>query len=321
MHDLKIENARICDGLGNPIFDGAVAVTAGRITAVGEVSEPVRQTVDAAGLVLAPGIVDVHTHYDAQLTWDNSASPSPANGVTTIIIGNCGFTIAPCKPADREITLKNLTRVEGIPYKALEQGVEWNFESFDDYLAALEARGAVPNVACFAGHGSIRTWVMGEAARRRAASADEIEQMCALLGNALDVGAIGFSTSFSESHNGEGGLPVASRLADSAEIEALAGVLREKNMGTLQITRGNTASIESIGALQAIAARPLQMSAIMTAPGFPQMTLNDIAALEAERTAGKIPIDLEIIYGHCWGSGALAGHSEVVIDASRIGLR
>ena len=153
----------------------------------------------AEGLLLAPGIVDVHTHYDAQLTWDPTATPSPQNGVTTIVIGNCGFTIAPCKPKDREITLKNLTRVEGIPYQALELGVDWNFETFAEYLAALETRGAVPNVACFAGHGSLRTWVMGEDARHRAATPEEVEQMCALLGDALDQGAIGLSTTFSES--------------------------------------------------------------------------------------------------------------------------
>jgi len=287
MYDLKFENAQVCDGLGNPIFSGAVAVEAGRIAAIGDIPRKAKETVDAVGLVLAPGLVDVHTHYDAQITWDNTARPSPANGVTTVVIGNCGFTIAPCKVRDREVTLRNLTKVEGIPYQALEQGVAWNFESFGEYLSALESRGAVPNIACFAGHSSIRTFVMGEDARRRAATKEEIDSMCALLGEALDVGAIGLSTSMSQSHNGDGGFPVPSRLADDAEIEALAGVLRKKNKGTLQITRSNTASIESIGALQEIVARPLQMSAVMTTPGFPEMTEQDMRAIDAQRAAGR----------------------------------
>ena len=287
MHDLKIENARICDGLGNPITLGTLAVTDGRISGVGLDVGTARHTVDAEGMVLAPGIVDVHTHYDAQITWDNTATPSPQNGVTTVIIGNCGFTIAPCRPADREITLKNLTKVEGIPYDALKRGVNWNFETFGEYLCAIEARGTVPNIACFVGHSSIRTWAMGDDARHRPANPQEIDRMCDLLGEALAEGAIGFSTSFSESHNGEGGLPVASRLADAAELEALAGVLRGKNQGTLQITRGNTATIQSIGALQAIAGRPLQMSAVMTVPKFPEMAKQDMTALEAERASGR----------------------------------
>ena len=118
MYDLKFENAQVCDGLGNPIFSGAVAVEAGRIAAIGDIPRKAKETVDAVGLVLAPGLVDVHTHYDAQITWDNTARPSPANGVTTVVIGNCGFTIAPCKVRDREVTLRNLTKVEGIPYQA-----------------------------------------------------------------------------------------------------------------------------------------------------------------------------------------------------------
>ena len=271
MHDLKIQNARICDGLGNPITLGTLAVTDGRISAVGPDVGTARHTIDAEGMVLAPGIVDVHTHYDAQITWDNTATPSPQNGVTTLIMGNCGFTIAPCRPADREITLRNLTKVEGIPYDALKRGVNWDFETFGEYLCAIEARGTVPNIACFAGHSSIRTWAMGDDARHRRANVQEIDRMRDLLGEALAEGAIGFSTSFSESHNGEGGLPVASRLADAAELEALAAVLRERNQGTLQITRSNTATIQSIGALQAIADRPLQMSAVMTVPKFPVM--------------------------------------------------
>ncbi len=285
--DLKFVNARVCDGLGNPIIKGEVAVTNGQIAAVGDNLGSATETIDAGGLVLAPGIIDVHTHYDAQITWDNTASPSPANGVTTVVIGNCGFTIAPCKPADREIVLKDLTKVEGIPYKALDAGVKWNFETFTQYMAELEARGTVPNVACFAGHSSIRTYVMGEDARRRTATSEEIDHMCGILGESLDVGAIGFSTSMSQSHNGHGGFPVPSRLADTEELDALAEVLRLKNKGVLQITRSNTASIESIAKLQEKCGRPVQMSAVMTAPGFPELTVQDMRGIDEQRAKGR----------------------------------
>ena len=287
MFDLKISNARICDGLGNPIAAGEVGVLDGKIAAVAAQLGPATETIDAKGMVLAPGLVDVHTHYDAQITWDNTATPSPANGVTTVIIGNCGFTIAPCKPRDREIVLKDLTKVEGIPYKVLDAGVNWNFETFEEYLDSLEKNGAVPNIACFAGHSSIRTWVMGEDSRQRSASDDEIDAMCKVLGDALDAGAIGFSTSLSESHNGHCGFPVPSRLADDREIHALVRVLGKKNIGTFQITRSNVATIESFGKIADLCGRPVQFSAIMTSPGFPGKTRDEMRAIDALRAEGK----------------------------------
>ena len=284
--DLKIEDVRICDGLGNPIEAGEVAVKDGRIVSVGEASGPARETVDGDGLVLAPGFVDVHTHYDAQITWDRTATPSPAHGVTTVVIGNCGFSIAPCRTDQREITLKNLTKVEGIPYKALAAGVNWTFETFDEYLNSLETGGVTPNIACFAGHSAIRTYVMGDDARRRAATDVEIDTMCGLLGDALDAGAIGFSTSLFELHNGDGGYPMPSRLAENKELLALARVLKEKDKGTLQVVRGNALSIEALGEIAEDIGRPVQMSAITTAPGFPEIAEIDICKVETIRARG-----------------------------------
>jgi len=173
MHDLVIDNAVVLDGLGGPAREGGVAVAGGRIAAVGHDLGAARQRVDARGLALAPGIVDIHTHYDAQLTWDPFATPSTALGVTTVVIGNCGFTIAPCRPADRDLTLRNLTHVEGMALEALRAGVRWDFESYPQYLDAMERRGVVPNVAAFLGHSSLRTYVLGaEATRRPATPAD-----------------------------------------------------------------------------------------------------------------------------------------------------
>src|SRR5215831_9911035 len=174
MHDLVIDNASVIDGLGGPARPGGVAVTRGRIVGVGADLGPARERVDARGLTLAPGIVDLHTHYDAQLTWDSFATPSTALGVTTVVIGNCGFTIAPCRPADRDLTLRNLTHVEGMSIDALRNGIKWDFESYGDYLGMLEKRGVGPNVAAFVGHSSIRTYVMGDDAAKRTATDDEI---------------------------------------------------------------------------------------------------------------------------------------------------
>ena len=156
---------------------GSVAVSGDRITAVGRASStiPIETRIDGKGLALAPGIIDSHTHFDAQVTWDPMVTPSPEHGVTTALIGNCGFTIAPCRPADRELTMQNLVRVEGMSLEAMRAGINWEFESFDDYLALIERQGVGPNIAAFVGHSSIRTYVMGSAAPLRSATVDEVE--------------------------------------------------------------------------------------------------------------------------------------------------
>src|SRR5258706_14214438 len=174
MHDLIIENATIYDGLGSAPQRGSVALANGRIAEVGKVEGEARERFNADGLALMPGIIDTHTHYDAQITWDPFANPSPALGVTTVVMGNCGFTIAPCKPADRDLTMRHLTHVEGMSLDALRAGINWGFESFPQYLDMLEQQGVGPNVACFAGHSAIRTFVMGEEATERTATDAEI---------------------------------------------------------------------------------------------------------------------------------------------------
>src|SRR5438874_9656079 len=192
MHDLVIDNAVVLDGLGGPAREGGVAVAGGRIAAVGHDLGAARQRVDARGLALAPGIVDIHTHFDAQLTWDPFATPSSSLGVTTVVIGNCGFTIAPCRTADRDLTLRNLTHVEGMSLEALRAGVAWDFETYPEYLDALERKGAVPNIASFCGHSSVRTWVLGKDAAKRTATKQEVAEMRRLVVDAMTAGACGF---------------------------------------------------------------------------------------------------------------------------------
>src|ERR1700704_5629177 len=192
VHDLVIDNARIIDGLGAPALEGGVAVADGRIAAVGRNLGAARQTVDAEGLALAPGIVDIHTHYDAQLTWDPYATPSTSLGVTTVVIGNCGFTIAPCRPQHRDVIMRNLTHVEGMSLDAMRAGIRWDFESYPEYLASIERRGVVPNVASFVGHSSVRTFVLGEDASKRAATDAEIAEMKRIVLEAVKAGGPGF---------------------------------------------------------------------------------------------------------------------------------
>ncbi|NDB19225.1 MAG: hypothetical protein EB027_08220, partial [Actinobacteria bacterium] len=169
MHDLLIRGALLVDGSGAEPQRADVAVSGGRVATVEAPGAKLaaRETVDADGLALMPGIIDNHTHYDAQITWDPWCSPSPQLGVTTAVIGNCGFTIAPCRPSDRDRIMRNLTQVEGMSLEVLQAGIDWQFESVPDYLAMIERRGTVPNVAAFVGHSSLRTFVMGDDASRR----------------------------------------------------------------------------------------------------------------------------------------------------------
>ena len=243
MFDLVIRDALLLDGLGSPPRRAGVAVKDGRIVEVGKILGSARETIVADGLALMPGIIDNHTHYDAQLTWDPWASPSPALGVTTAIIGNCGFTIAPCRARDRDLVMKNLTQVEGMSLEVLRTGIRWDFETVPQYLDMLERRGAALNVAAFVGHSSIRTYVMGDAATERPATDEEISQMRALVLQGMRAGAIGFSTSTSPAHNGEGGRPMPSRLADAAELRALVGCLREAGRGVFMLTKGGQTAI------------------------------------------------------------------------------
>src|SRR5918995_1008237 len=188
MFDLVIRDAMLLDGLSAPPRRGGVAVKDGRIVEIGRILGSAKEIVNGDGLALMPGIIDNHTHYDAQLTWDPWASPSPALGVTTAIIGNCGFTIAPCRARDRELVMRNLTQVEGMSLAVLRAGVRWEFESAPQYLDMLERRGSALNVAAFVGHSSVRTYVMGDAATERAAKPNEIAEMRSLVLQAMQAG-------------------------------------------------------------------------------------------------------------------------------------
>ena len=287
MHDLVIDNALVIDGLGTSARAGGVAVKDGRIADIGPDLGAAQQRVDAGGLVLAPGIVDIHTHYDAQLTWDPFATPSTSLGVTTVVIGNCGFTIAPCRPPDRDLTLRALTHVEGMSLDALRAGVRWDFESYPEYLDAMDRRGVVPNVASFVGHSSVRTYVLGADATRRPATEAEIAEMRRIVLEAVRVGAIGFATSTLEQHNGEAGVPMPSRLADERELMALTGALGEAGRGVFMLTKGMTSTIPWLEKVSAANGRPVMIAAMFVDPGDPTRVFRELGEIETARTRGR----------------------------------
>ncbi len=287
MHDLVIRNALLLDGLGSTPFHGDLGVSNGKIVETGKAKNSYRKSINADGLALMPGIIDNHTHYDAQLTWDPLASPSPALGVTTAIIGNCGFTIAPCKPAGRDLIMRNLTQVEGMSIEVLRQGITWEFESIPEYLAMLERRGVGLNIACFAGHSSIRSFVMGEDATRRAATDAEIEAMRRLVLEGVLAGAIGFATSTSPAHNGEGGVPMPSRLAEDRELRALVGCLREAGRGLFMLTKGGQTKMAFLEELAADSGRPVVVAALLHNNTSPGVVFDDLDAIAAANGRGR----------------------------------
>jgi len=235
MPDLVIRGATLCDGTGREAIRGDLAVQGDCIAALGRVPERAPTEIDATGLVLAPGFIDLHTHYDCQLFWDPYATPSPWHGVTTVVTGNCGFTIAPCRAEDRETLMKLLLYVEGMPLETLRAGIRWAWEDFSGYLDALEALGPGINIAPFVGHSAVRFHVLGRAAVERAATGEERAQMAALVREAMAAGAIGWSTSLSPTHFFGDGTPAPSRLADAEELLELAATLRSLDRGVIEV--------------------------------------------------------------------------------------
>ena len=299
MLDLRIAGGTLVDGTGAPPRRGDVGIRDGRIAALGDVSEDARRTIDASGLAVAPGFVDIHTHYDAQAFWDGTLSPSPFHGVTTVVGGNCGFSIAPLAPGAGDYLMRMLARVEGMPLESLREGVPWDWRSFGEYLGKLEGRLAV-NAGFLVGHSALRRVVMGERAVGHEASETELARMVELLRQSVREGGLGFSSSSAATHNDGEGDPVPSRHASREELLALARAIRDLPGTTLEFIPGTGIWGEKEKALMAdlslAANRPLNWNVLAPNSLAPQYTEAQLSASDyaAERGARVVALTVPL---------------------------
>ena len=263
--DLVIRGGTVVDGTGAPGRAADVAIADGVIREIGPTCDGERE-LDASGCVVAPGFIDIHTHYDAQVFWDPALRPSSYHGVTTVVAGNCGFTIAPTRPEHHDVIVRTLENVEDMDPATLTAGVAWDFETFPEYLDAVGRRGTTLNFTAYVGHSPLRLYVMGDAAYERAATADEIERMAALVREGIDAGGAGFSTSFSFAHRGIDGKPVPSRFAEADEVEALFRATADTGKGVVLITPGEQCTYADVYEWQPQLGRPFTYP-LFAAPG------------------------------------------------------
>ncbi|MFD4600057.1 amidohydrolase family protein [Streptomyces sp. NPDC058464] len=294
MLDHVIKGATVVDGTGAPGFVADVGIRDGRVAVIGAVAEESRTSEDAAGLVLAPGFVDPHTHYDAQLFWDPYATPSLNHGVTTVAAGNCGFTLAPlnpARPADADYTRRMMSKVEGMSLVALEEGAPWSWSGFGEYLDALEGRIAV-NAGFMVGHCALRRYVMGADAVGGQPSEEQLAEIVRLLHEAMDAGAWGFSTTQSSTHSDGDGQPVASRHALPAELLALSKAVGEHEGTQIEaivagcLDQFSDAEIELFAEMSAVAGRPLNWNVLTVDAAVPERVPRQLQASERARKAG-----------------------------------
>ncbi|WP_033312869.1 D-aminoacylase [Streptomyces iakyrus] len=294
MLDHVIKGATVVDGTGAPAYTADVGIRDGRIAVIGRLTEESRTTEDARGLVLTPGFVDPHTHYDAQLFWDPYATPSLNHGVTTVAGGNCGFTLAPLhpdRPEDADYTRRMMSRVEGMALVALEEGAPWNWHSFGEYLDALEGRIAV-NAGFMVGHCALRRYVMGPDAVGGQPSQEQLAAMVRLLREAMDAGAWGLSTTQSSSHSDGDGQPVASRHAQPAELLALSRAVGECEGTQIEaivagcLDQFSDAEIDLFVEMSAVAGRPLNWNVLTIDAAVPERVPRQLLASEQARKAG-----------------------------------
>jgi N-acyl-D-aspartate/D-glutamate deacylase len=312
MLDLVIRGGEVVDGTGTVRARAAVGVSDGRIVEIGAVSERGRREIDAEGRIVAPGFVDVHTHFDAQAFWDPTLSPSPLHGVTTVMAGNCGFTIAPLATSEAEFLKRMLARVEGMPLDSLDAGVPWDWTTTAQYLDRLDGTLAV-NAGFMVGHSALRRVVMGEAGSHRAATADELAAMCALLKEGLSAGAIGFSTSRSRTHNDADGNPVPSRVAEADELIALAAVCGQFPGTSLEYIPDALpvladADVDLMARMSATARRPLNWNLLLAHAGNREEVAGKLATADyAAARGGKVvpltmPVNIPVRYSFATGA-------------------
>jgi N-acyl-D-amino-acid deacylase len=294
-YDLLIKNGTVVDGTGAPRFRGDVAIVGDRIAAIGKITEGAKRTIDASDLIVAPGFVDPHTHYDAQICWDPLLSCTSWHGITSVVMGNCGVGVAPCKPESREIAAWDLTNVEAIPFASLSKGVTWDWETFPQFLDAAQNRGAAINLGFLAPLTPFRHYVMGLDSMDRAATTEETQKIAALLGEAMDAGALGFSTTTLKQHIGFKGQPLACRLASKDELKAYANVLKQKGKGSIEVALTKKIAVVQddeyalLDMLLTESGRPVTWLAMASTPRHPERALETLNRVEPLIKRGGVP--------------------------------
>ena len=294
-YDLLLKNGTVVDGRGAPRFRADVAVAGDRIAEIGKISDGAKRVIDASDLIVSPGFVDPHTHYDAQICWDPLLSCTSWHGITSVVMGNCGVGVAPCKPEAREIAAWDLTNVEAIPFASLSKGITWEWETFPEFLDAAQKRGSAVNLGFLAPLTPFRHYVMGTESMERAATREETEKIAALLGGAMAAGAFGFSTTTLRQHIGFHGSPLACRLASRDELKSYANVLKQAGKGSIEVAlTKKIATVDEdeyslLDMLLTESGRPVTWLAMASTPRHPERALETLGRLEPLINRGGIP--------------------------------
>ena len=329
MLDLLLKNGALVDGTGAPTRRADVGIAGGRIAAVGKVSESAKRTIDASDLVVAPGFIDPHTHYDAQICWDGALTPSSWHGVTSVVMGNCGVGIAPCRPAAREIAMRDLVNVEAIPFEVLNAGITWDWETFPQYMDAAARRKPALNLAFLAPLTPLRHYVMGEASLERAATGAEIADIARLLAVAMDAGAFGFSSTLLNQHLGYQGRPLGCRNASREELKAYCNVLRERRKGAIEFAMTRQIAVLDAPELELLefmldeSKRPITFIAMFDRDDLPEAVRETLAKVRpliakgARPQTSPLPLTREINMRNPFSFAAFPSWKRVFVDKSK----
>jgi N-acyl-D-amino-acid deacylase len=332
-HDLLIKNGLIVDGTGAPARRADIAVEDGKIHSIGKAAGPARRTIDASDCVVSPGFIDPHTHYDAQICWDGAVTPSPWHGVTSVIMGNCGVGIAPCLPDARDVAMHDLVNVESIPFDVLNRGITWDWETFPEYLDAAERRRPSLNLGFMAPLTPFRHYVMGDESIERAASAGETTRIAALLSEAIDAGALGFSSTILNQHLGFNGRPLACRNASRAELKAYSNILKSKQKGAIEIALTRQISVleeEQVSLLDFLldeSGRPVTFIAMFDREDLPEAVRTTMARIApmiakgARPQTSPLPLTREINMRSPFSFASFPSWQRVFTDKSKAAQR
>ena len=327
--DILVKNGIVVDGTGAAAKQASIGIAQGKIAEVGNISGTAKRTIDAGGLVVAPGFIDPHTHYDAQICWDGATTPSSWHGVTSVVMGNCGVGIAPCRPEAREIAMRDLVNVEAIPFEVLDAGITWDWETFPQYMDAAARRKPSLNLAFLAPLTPFRHYVMNEDSLERSATAEETAKIKALLGEAIDAGAFGFSSTLLNQHMGYGGRPLACRNASREEIKAYCNALRERGKGSIeyamtrQIAVMEEPEVELLGFMLEESRRPVTFIAMFDRDDLPEAareTLRKVRPLIAKGArpqTSPLPLTREVNMRNPFGFAGFPSWKRLFVDKSK----